>query len=887
MPPSSHSEQSLKHNCSVASRGHVLATDLDGTFIPLEGDAGNQSDLQILASQFAVHDISLIFVTGRHFDSVIQAIAEFALPAPEWIICDVGTSIFERQASGEFAPVAAYQKYQDQIIASMPDVILRKWLQSIPGLRLQEEEKQGRFKLSFYAEAAQLDELVDRIQENLDQIQAPYSIIHSVDPFNGDGLIDLLPATVSKAHALEWWFEAYELNPQDIVFAGDSGNDLAALTAGYRTILVGNADRTLAQRVYQLHRESGWENRLYLARGTATTGVLEGRWFGLAETPAAPVKRLGATPITLNDTHFRVWAPLRQTVAVELRDGERITQQALTRDQHGHFSGTVGNVSPNALYQYRLDDEVARPDPASCYQPESVHGFSQIIDPHSFPWTDQEWQGIEKRALIIYELHVGAFTQAGTFRAAIERLPELLDLGITAVEVMPVAQSPGHWNWGYDGVHLFAVRNTYGSVDDFKAFIDACHASGLAVLLDVVYNHLGPEGNYLSEYGPYFSKTHNTPWGEALNYDGPQSEHVRQFIIDNTIFWLEEFHLDGLRLDAVHLMLDDSLPTILDEIRQAVTRYAASRQWPIHLIAETNVYDHEMLSADESSDAYDAIWCDCLMYSIYSLALPDLQLTHRKYYGAQDLADSLQYGYVYSSRESTRIAAQQRTTFPPGDDKQSHIASLIVALQTHDSVGNHPHGKRIHHLTSKPFQKAAAALVLLYPGIPLIFMGEEFATDAPFPFFVDFEDRQLRKDVDKGRTGDYPPHLWQDALLPSNAEAFYRAKWNDVTQRDREMFNWYRDLLLLRKQGLTDGWLSAARLVSEFDAERNIFSLRYAHEAGGGIVIHARLTAVGASDIKLAPVAREGVILHSSEQLPDSIDGDLLLQANHVVISLF
>jgi len=888
MSPNQHFEQSMKNNTSVASRGHVLATDLDGTFIPLDGNAGNQADLQILTSQFALHDISLIFVTGRHFESVVQAIKDFRLPQPKWIICDVGTSIFQRQVAGEFTPVVAYQKYQDQIIAGMPVVILRNWLESIPGLRLQEEEKQGRFKLSFYAEAAKLDELVDRIQENLDQINAPYSIIHSVDPFNGDGLIDLLPATVSKAHALEWWFEAYDLNPQDIVFAGDSGNDLAALTAGYRTILVGNADRTLAQRVYNLHRESGWENRLYLARGTATTGVLEGcRWFGLAETSDKTVKHLGATPVTFNETHFRVWAPQRKSVVVELHDGETKIQQALTRAVHGYFTGTVWNATPNGLYQYRLDDEVARPDPASRYQPESVHGFSQIIDPQSFPWTDQEWRGIEKRALIIYELHVGAFTQGGTFRAAIERLPELLDLGITAVEIMPVAQSPGHWNWGYDGVDLFAVRNTYGATDDFKAFVDACHAAGLAVILDVVYNHLGPEGNYLSEFGPYFSQTHNTPWGEALNYDGPQSEQVRHFIIENAIYWLEEFHLDGLRLDAVHLMLDDSHPTILDEIRQAVTRYAASTHWPIHLIAETNVYNPEMLSADESRDAYDGIWCDCLMYSIYSYALPELHLTHRRYYGAQDIADSLQYGYVYAGCESTRVSAQQRNAFYPDEAKQSHIASLVIALQTHDSVGNHLHGKRIHHLTSKSFQKAAAALVLLYPGIPLIFMGEEFATDAPFPFFADFEDRQLRKDVDKGRTGEYPPHLWQDALLPSNAEAFYRAKWNDATLRDREMFNWYRELLLLRKQGINEGWLSAASLVTGFDEKRNLFSLRYTRDDGGTVVVQARLTAAGMSGLGPERVDREGALLVSSELLPEAPDGDLLLQPNHAVISTF
>jgi len=886
MSPYQHSEQSMKRESSVASRGHVLATDLDGTFIPLDGDIQNQSDLQILASQFALHDISLIFVTGRHFASVAQAIKDFQLPQPEWIICDVGTSIFQRQDSGEFIPVAAYQAYQDQIIAEMPIAALRKRLQTTAGLRLQEEEKQGRFKLSFYTAAAHLEELVERVQAELDQTGAPYSIIHSVDPFNGDGLIDLLPATVSKAHALEWWHEAYDLNPKDIVFAGDSGNDLAALTAGYRTILVGNAARALAQQVFNLHRESGWKNHLYLARGKATTGVLEGcRWFGLAEASDKTVEGLGATPINFNETHFRVWAPRRQSVVVELQDGETCIQHALTRVEHGYFSGTVWNARPHALYQYRLDDEVARPDPASRYQPEGVHGVSQIIDPQDFPWTDENWQGVEKRDLIIYELHIGAFTQAGTFRAAIERLPELLDLGISAVEVMPVAQSPGHWNWGYDGVDLFAVRNTYGAADDFKAFIDACHAAGLAVMLDVVYNHLGPEGNYLSEFGPYFSSKHSTPWGEAFNYDGPQSPHVRQFIVANALYWLEEFHLDGLRLDAVHLMLDDGQPTILDEIRQAITRHSASSSWPVHLIAETNVYHRDLLTADESREAYDAIWCDCLMYSIYSYALPDLHLTHREYFGAQDLADSLQYGYIYADHESTRVSKRLRAVFHPDEDKQSYIASLVVALQTHDSVGNHPHGKRIHHLTSKQFQKAAASLVLLYPGIPLIFMGEEFATDAPFPFFVDFEDRQLRKDVDLGRRGEHPPHIWQDALLPSNAEAFYRAKWNDATMRDREMFHWYRELLLLRKQGIADGWLSATALTSEYDEERSIFSLRYARDDGSDIVIQARLMSAGTSDVEPEPVARDRVLLLSSEPNPEVLDGYLQLRPNHVVIS--
>ncbi|WP_339734601.1 malto-oligosyltrehalose trehalohydrolase [uncultured Gimesia sp.] len=874
---------------AVTSRGHVLATDLDGTFIPLEGNSQNRSALQTLTSQFAAHDISLIFVTGRHFESVIQAITEFQLPEPEWIICDVGTSIFKRQYSGTFTPVTAYQDYQNQIIAPMPIASLRERLQSTPGLRLQEEAKQGPFKLSFYADATQLDKLVDHIQADLDQTDAPYSIIHSIDPFNGDGLIDLLPATVSKAHALEWWIAAYTLNAEDIVFSGDSGNDLAALTAGYRTILVGNADRTLAQRVYQLHHESGWKNRLYLAHDSATSGVLEGcRWFGLAESSETTIERLGATSVTANETHFRVWAPQRKTVTVEIQDGDTTTEHNLNRDENGYFSGTARNARPGVYYQYRLDNSVSRPDPASHYQPQGVHGPSQILDHRDFAWTDQSWQGIPKRDLIIYELHLGTFTEDGTFRAAIERIPDLLDLGVTAVELMPVAQSPGHWNWGYDGVNLFAVRNTYGTVDDFKAFVDACHAAGLAVLLDVVYNHLGPEGNYLSEFGAYFSDNHHTPWGEAINYDGPDAAHVRQFITDNAIYWLEEFHLDGLRLDAVHCMYDDSPLTILDQIRQAVTKHDATTNWPLHLIAESNVYNHDMLTADQSRGAYDAIWCDCLMYSIYSHALPDVHLTHRKYEGIQDLADSLQHGYVYAGHESVRVTPQQRAAYQTEDQSNSHLASLVIALQTHDSVGNHPHGKRIHHLTSKEFQKAAAALVLLYPGIPLIFMGEECATDAPFPFFVDFEDHQLREAVDIGRKGNYPPHIWQDAYLPSNADAFYHAKWNNATHRDHDMHEWYRQLLQLRKQGLQTGWLSPANLKTDFSRDQNLFTLHYQHKTST-TTITARLTPPANTDAntdpKLIAVPLTGTLLLSSEPNPVIKANQLHLAPNHAIIT--
>jgi alpha-amylase len=520
----------------TANRRRVLATDLDGTLIPLDGDEQNRSDLRTLAQHLAHHDVTLTYVTGRHFESVAAAIEQFQLPQPDWVICDVGTSIYERTQSGEFTPVEAYQLHQERIIAAMPTAALCGHLESLEGLQLQEEEKQGRFKLSFYAKAEQLNPLVERIQRQLEKTCAPYSIIHSVDPFNGNGLIDLIPASVSKAYALEWWAGRIALSPDGIVFAGDSGNDLAALTAGHRAIVVANADHVVVQRAYNEHREAGWKNRLFLARGNATSGVLEGcRWFGFFPPDDAMTDRLGATPITYYQTHFRVWAPKRRSVCVEILGDETKRRHPLTREEHGYFTGSVQNAGPHTLYRYALDDQITRPDPASRYQPDGVHGASEIIHPGAFPWTDASWKGVAKRDLIIYELHVGAFTQEGTFRAAIERLPELIELGVTAVEVMPVAQSPGRWNWGYDGVDLFAVRDTYGHPNDFRAFVDACHTAGIAVILDVVYNHLGPEGNYLADFGPYFSRKHHTPWGEALNFDGRRAEQVRQFVIDNAI----------------------------------------------------------------------------------------------------------------------------------------------------------------------------------------------------------------------------------------------------------------------------------------------------------------------------------------------------------------
>jgi len=600
-----------------------------------------------------------------------------------------------------------------------------------------------------------------------------------------------------------------------------------------------------------------------------------------------PEQRLGANPVDANATHFRVWAPGRRRVSVELYEAGDVRRRRIERQNDGYFAGTLTGVGPGARYRYVLDHQISRPDPASRFQPEGVHGPSQVVDPHAFTWTDQAWRGVAKRDLVIYELHVGAFTPEGTFRAAIERLPKLVALGVTAVELMPVAQTPGRWNWGYDGVNLFAVRNTYGGPDELKAFVDACHAHGLAALLDVVYNHVGPEGNYLADFGPYFSRRYHTPWGEAFNFDGRDTRPVRQFVLENAVHWLDEYHLDGLRLDAAHFMLDDSKPSILAEIRQVVTEFSRASERALHLIAEANVYDANFVAPHDAREAYDAIWLDCLMHAIYSHAAPGLRLAGRDYRGATDLLEVLQHGYLYAgvSHRRVRRGGSPRGTRPKGDSHASgrdHLASFVTALQTHDGVGNHPGGLRLHHLTSKDFQKAAAALALLFPGIPLMFMGEEHACDAPFPFFADFEDPRLRRVVDKGRKREYAQHDWEHTTLPSHPRSFQSAKCRGA-DADAAMFSWYQALLALRKRGLEEGWLAPGALTASHDAATDLFSLGYEQKGVTRAQIYARLTPPSCPPTTPCEIPLIGSVVLSS--LPvETRNGRLRLQPNHAVI---
>lgn len=582
-----------------------------------------------------------------------------------------------------------------------------------------------------------------------------------------------------------------------------------------------------------------------------------------ANEPTPGTRILGSTLISKNQTQFTVWAPDCQSVDVEIIDRQANTEtvryrHALQRDKQGFFSNTISDCGAGTLYRFQLDNGMGRPDPRSKHQPFGVHGPSAVVDSAQFQWTDQNWTGIEKKDLVIYELHLGSFTPAGTYLEAIGQLDGLVDLGITAVEFLPLAQCPGNWNWGYDGVNYFAPSNNFGTPDELKCLINACHNLGLAVINDVVYNHVGPEGNYLAEFAPYRSPKFKTPWGDALNFEHPE---VRQFVLDNVSYWVDEFHFDGLRLDAVHYMFDDREIHILHEIRDSFRRSEAAQNRRMHLIGESNIYDADLIKPlADGTPNYDAIWSDCLMHSIYKHGNPEIRLTDR-HYEKNDIAEAVEHAYVFSAPQAMRATETMRKKQNPAGGR-GYIESLIIALQTHDSVGNHPHGKRLHQLTSTQYQRSAAGLILLYPSVPMIFMGEEWSTDAPFPFFADFEDPQLRKSVDQGRRDEYPHHCWDGSPLPSDPTAFTSTK-SQPGDLNPKTHRWYQELLTLRKQLVQNEVLSASNLSTHVDLDNSVFRLSYA-TSKGALHICSRLASLQAPALSLETLDAGKILLDSN-----------------------
>jgi maltooligosyltrehalose trehalohydrolase len=517
---------------------------------------------------------------------------------------------------------------------------------------------------------------------------------------------------------------------------------------------------------------------------------------------------IGAEP-TDAGTHFRVWAPRRASVDVVEAGSGRISP--LAAEPGGYFSGLVPTAVPGTLYRYRVDGGDAFPDPASRYQPDGPHGPSEVIDPRTFPWTDVDWQGLTLEGQVLYELHVGAFTPAGTWSAAAERLPGLVDTGITGIEVMPVADFPGRFGWGYDGVNLFAPTRLYGRPDEFRAFVDAAHQAGLGVLLDVVYNHLGPDGNYLREFSEhYFTSAHTTEWGDAINFDGVASGPVREFFMANARCWIEEFHLDGLRLDATQAMADDSAEHILTAI--ARTARGAAGQRRIILVAENEPQDPALVRPPEQGGSgLDALWNDDFHHSAVVAVCGRDEAYYTDYRGGpQEFISTAKWGFLYQGQWYSWQKAPRG-----GAGLDLRPAQFVAFTQNHDQVANSARGERLHQLTAPGRWRAMTALLLLGPGTPMLFMGQEFSATSPFPYFAD-HGMELRDMVRRGRLeflAQFPSLALEEMQAgvpdPSSPDTFASAHldWRE-REAHRQSYHLHRDLIALRR---TDAAFRAQR----------------------------------------------------------------------------
>lgn len=507
--------------------------------------------------------------------------------------------------------------------------------------------------------------------------------------------------------------------------------------------------------------------------------------------------RLGANYMGGGRCCFLVWAPNAQKVEVHLL-GEQERLQPLRGIERGYYEETAEGVEPGTLYTYKLNGEKGLPDPASRLQSQGVHGPSQVVDSR-FPWDDGHWFGMPLEKYIIYELHVGTYTEKGTFEAIIDRLEYLQELGITAIELMPVAQFPGERNWGYDGVFPFAVQNSYGGPQGLKKLVNACHGCGLAVVLDVVYNHLGPEGNYLGQFGPYFTERYRTPWGKALNFDGAWSDEVRRYFIENALYWVREFHVDALRLDAVHAIVDHSPRPFLEELAMEFHEEAKRLNRQIWLFPESAANDARLIRSPELGGyGMDAQWNDDFHHALHVLLTGQRHGYYMDYGGFQQLVKAFQEGFVYSG-EYSEFRRQRHGT----SSRDIPAQRFIVFAQNHDQVGNRMLGERMGQLISFEQVKLAAGLVLFSPFVPLLFMGEEYGELAPFQYFVSHSDRALVEAVRQGRKEEFAAFGWRGEPPDPQAEAtFVRSKLNHALRnegRHAVLLAFYKELLRLRR----------------------------------------------------------------------------------------
>lgn len=512
-------------------------------------------------------------------------------------------------------------------------------------------------------------------------------------------------------------------------------------------------------------------------------------------------KRIGAEYLGDNKCRFTVWAPEANQVHLVVKN--KTTPIPLEKEENGYWSSLVTGISTSDKYKFRLDGENKFPDPASRFQPEGVHSWSQVTDSNTYKWSDKGWKGIPISEMIIYEIHVGTFTPKGTFSGIKEKLDYLEELGVNTLEIMPIAQFPGERNWGYDGVYPFAVQNSYGSIDDLKRLIDSCHKRNMAVILDVVYNHLGPEGNYLHEFGPYFIDKYVTPWGKALNFDDKYSDEIRNFFLQNALRWLEEFHFDGLRLDAVHEIIDRGANHFLKDLSREVDKLQEKSGKSFVLIAESDRNDRYTVADLENGGlGMDGQWVDDFHHSLHTVLTGEKEGYYADFGLLSQLGKSFKQGFVYDG-----VYSNFRKRTVGNKPKDITPARFVVCTQNHDQVGNRMLGDRLSQLIDFECLKLAAGILMISPFTPMLFMGEEFAETRNFQYFVNHGDPDLVKAVQEGRKSEFEYFLQKeggDFPDPQSKQTFLNSKltweFSDDTAKT-QIFELYKHLIRLRKKG--------------------------------------------------------------------------------------
>jgi len=532
------------------------------------------------------------------------------------------------------------------------------------------------------------------------------------------------------------------------------------------------------------------------------------------------------------------------------------------------------DVDAGTDYRFSLDGGPPRPDPRSPWQPDGPDGPSRTIDHASFAaWSDDDWRGADLAGAVLYELHVGTFTDNGTFDAAIEKLDHLVELGVTAIELLPVAEFSGNHGWGYDGVDLYAPHHAYGGPEGLKRLVDACHSKGLAVVMDVVYNHLGPSGNYLREFGPYFTDRYATPWGDAINFDGPGSDEARRFFIDNALMWLRDYHCDGLRLDAVHAILDSSAIHILEEIGASVRGLERDLERRLWVIAESDLNDPRVVTPLERGGyGLDAQWSDDFHHALHALLTRETAGYYSDFGSVEHLAKALRHAFVY---DGTYSSYRDRRHGRPPAGLEAH--RFLGYLQNHDQIGNRAAGDRSSALLSTGLLKIGAAVVLTAPFVPMLFQGEEWGASSPFLYFTDHPDPALGKAVSKGRKGEFAAFGWDPSDIPDPQDpaTFQRSKldWSETLREPHaELLGWHRELIRLRRLHPPAAELGAG--VVQHDDGRWL-----AYERGDLTIV------CNFSDAEVeTPFAPGGNVVLASSYEPKAGDGSLVLPPESVTI---